>query len=289
VKYEEQGKANSRFPFFPMFQYSIKKLWAIFTLTWSERLVYRINFFLEVLSGILSSLIIVFLWIAIYRSAARDVIGGYSLAEMVSYLLGGGLINSFILTTAENRETSQSIQDGTLSGLLVQPMSPYAIWFVRDLGTKAFFFLLGLTGYAVVFFFLRQYLLLSASLGHFLFFFVSMVLAALLHFFLFEALSLLAFWVENTYGIRFTMRVIMEVVGGAIIPLSFFPQVLQKFFLLLPFPYLIYLPMRIYLGKIALNDVLLQFLKETVWIIGLALLNLIIWKKGVRQYVAMGD
>ena len=265
------------------------KFWSVLKLTWIERLVYRVNFFLEVLSGILSSLIVVFLWMAIYRSAAREVIGGYSLAEMVTYLLGGGLINSFILTTAENPETSQSIQDGTLSGLLVQPMSPYAIWFVRDLGTKAFFFLLGLSGYVVVFFFFRQYLMFSASPGHFLFFLLSMMLAALLQFFLFEALSLLAFWVENTYGIRFTMRVIMEVVGGAIIPLSFFPQILQKLFLLLPFPYLIYLPMKIYLGKIALNDVPLEFLKETIWIIGLALLNLIIWKKGIRQYVAMGD
>jgi ABC-2 type transport system permease protein len=265
------------------------KFWSVFKLVWIERLVYRVNFFLEILSGILSSLIVVFLWIAIYRSAAREVIGRYSIGEMVTYLLGAGLINSFILTTAENPETSQSIQDGSLSTLLLQPISPYAIWFVRDLGSKAFFFILGLSGYAVVFFFFRQYLILSASLGHLLFFLLSMILAALLQFFLFEALSLLAFWVENTYGIRFTVRVIMEVVGGAIIPLSFFPQILQKLFLLLPFSYLIYLPMRIYLGKIPLDEVPLAFLKESVWIVGLALLNMMIWKKGIRQYVAMGD
>jgi len=265
------------------------KFWSVFKLVWIERLVYRVNFFLEILSGILSSLIVVFLWVAIYRGATREVIGGYSIGEMVTYLLGAGLINSFILTTAENPETSQSIQDGTLSTLLLQPISPYAIWFVRDLGSKAFFFILGLSGYVVVFFFFRQYLVLSASLGHLLFFFLSMILAALLQFFLFEALSLLAFWVENTYGIRFTVRVIMEVVGGAIIPLSFFPQILQKLFLLLPFSYLIYLPMRIYLGKIPLDEVPLEFLKEGVWIAGLALLNMMIWKKGIRQYVAMGD
>jgi ABC-2 type transport system permease protein len=265
------------------------KFWAVFRLVWIERLVYRVNFCLEVLSGILSSLIVVFLWMAIYRHAGQEIIGGYSIGEMVTYLLGAGLINSFILTTAENPETSQSIQDGTLSSLLIQPISPYWIWFVRDLGGKAFLFLLGLAGYLVVFFFFREYLVLSVSLGHFLFFLLSMMLAALLQFFLFECLSLLAFWVENTYGIRFTMRVIMEVVGGAIIPLSFFPQILQKVFLLLPFPFLIYLPMRIYLGKILLGEVLLELLKEMGWIMGLALLNVMTWKKGVRQYVAMGD
>ena len=265
------------------------KMWSVFKLTWVERLVYRVNFFLEILSGILSSLIVVFLWMAVYRSSSQEVIGGYSLGEMVTYLLGGGLINSFILTTAENPETSQSIQDGTLSNLLVQPLNPYTVWFVRDLGTKAFYFLLGFAGYIVVFLFFINYLTFSASVGHFICFLISMGLAALLQFFLFEALSLLAFWVENTYGIRFTMRVIMEVVGGAIIPLSFFPEVLQKLFLLLPFPYLIYLPMRIYLGKIPLSEIPAEFLGVTIWITALILLNAIMWKRGIRQYVSMGD
>jgi ABC-2 type transport system permease protein len=115
------------------------------------------------------------------------------------------------------------------------------------------------------------------------------MLAALLQFFLFEALSLLAFWVENTYGIRFTMRVIMEVVGGAIIPLSFFPEVVQKLFLRLPFPFLIYLPMRIYLGKMPLGQVPVLLAKEAIWIVALAMVNVVVWKQGIRQYVAMGD
>jgi len=161
---------------------------------------------------------------AIYRTAARGIIGGYSLSEMVTYLLGAGLINSFILTTAENSKTSQSIQDGTLSTLLIKPINPYGDWFVRDLGTKMFLFLVGLTGYLVILFFFRNYVVCSLSWAYFSYFLLSLMLAALLQFFLFEAWSLLSFWVENTYGIRFTMRVIMEVVGGAIIPLSFFPR-----------------------------------------------------------------
>jgi ABC-2 type transport system permease protein len=81
----------------------------------------------------------------------------------------------------------------------------------------------------------------------------------------------------------------MEVVGGAIIPLSFFPQILQTIFMLLPFPFLIYLPMQIYLGKISINHIPVEFLKEIGWIAGFALLNLVIWKRGIRQYVSMGD
>ena len=81
----------------------------------------------------------------------------------------------------------------------------------------------------------------------------------------------------------------MEVVGGAIIPISFFPALIQQIFLLLLFPFLIYLPMRIYLGKIALTEILLELLKGAGWIGDFAIVNLVLWKKGVRQYVSMGD
>lgn len=269
--------------------YSIKKFWFVLRLVWVERMVYRVNFFIEILSGILSSLIVIFLWIAIYRTGGREIIGGYSIQEMVTYLLGGGLINSFILTTAENPETSQSIQDGTLSNLLIQPIHPYGIWFFRDFGSKAFLFSLGLAGYIVVFFIFGKYLVLSPSAGHFLLFLLSLLFSGFLQFFLFQGLSLLSFWIENTYGIRFTMRVIMEVIGGAIIPISFFPQVLQKIFFLLPFPFLIYLPMRIYLGKIPLGEIQLELLKEVGWIVGLMAFNIFLWKKGIKQFVSMGD
>jgi ABC-type uncharacterized transport system permease subunit len=109
------------------------KILSIFKLVFLERMAYRGNFFMQVLSGVLSSLIVIFLWVAIYRSAGWEIIGGYSIGEMITYLLGGGLINTFVLTTAENQETSYNIQDGTLSFLFLQPISPYKIWFVRDL------------------------------------------------------------------------------------------------------------------------------------------------------------
>ena len=52
---------------------------------------------------------------------------------------------------------------------------------------------------------------------------------------------------------------------------------------------MIYLPMGIYLGKIAPDQIFGEFLKEASWITGLILINGYVWQKGVRQYMAMGD
>ena len=47
--------------------------------------------------------------------------------------------------------------------------------------------------------------------------------------------------------------------------------------------------MRIYLDKLSPGQIVPEFLKEEGWIAGLAFLNRAIWKRGIRQYVAMGD
>jgi ABC-type uncharacterized transport system permease subunit len=88
----------------------IRKALFIFRLVFLERSAYRVNFCLEIAGGILSILIVVGLWLAVYRFSGRAELGGFTLAEMITHLLGGGVINSFLLTTAENPETSQAIR-----------------------------------------------------------------------------------------------------------------------------------------------------------------------------------
>lgn len=265
------------------------KFWHVVRLVFLERMAYRTNLFLEVFGGILASVIVVVLWTAIFRGAGTDRVGGYSLPEMVTYLLGAGLINSFILTTAEHPEASEAIQGGDLSGILIRPMNPHLFWFARDLANKGFFLLLGFAGYLAVLALFRDLLLPPPDRGHLLLSLVSVGVAAVIQFFVFQVLGLLSFWMENTYGIRFAARVVMEVVAGAIIPLSFFPRILHDLFLLLPFPLMIYLPMRIYLGKIPLEQIPSELWKGAIWIVFLLLLYRHLWVKGMRHYVSMGD
>jgi len=267
----------------------IRKALFIFRLVFLERSAYRVNFCLEIAGGILSILIVVGLWLAVYRFSGRPELGGFTRAEMITYLLGGGVINSFLLTTAENPETSQAIQEGSLSNLLIQPISPYWVWIFRDLAGKSFLGLIGLSGYAIISLFFTDLLVFCTDPLRLILLAVALTAAALLQYLIFEALNLLAFWIENTSGIRFTMRVILEVVGGAIIPLSFFPPMVQKAFVLLPFPYLVYFPMQIYLNKIDLAEILAQLARIAVWMAVLAALNAFLWRKGLSRYTAMGD
>ncbi|UCF30862.1 MAG: ABC-2 family transporter protein [bacterium] len=268
---------------------ALTRYWFAFRLVFQERMAYRVNFFLEVLSGIFASLIVVFLWLAVYRSSGTPRVGGFSLAEMITYLLGGGLINTFILTAADNPESSRDILEGDLSGLLIRPMSPYGLWFARDAGSKVFLLILGGLGYAAVLLVFRKYLLGPAGPVSLALTLALVATAALVQFFLFQGLNMLAFWVEQTYGFLFVMRIVMEVVGGAIIPLSFFPDIVQRVFMATPFPYMVYIPMQTWLGRIGPGEAAAALGRSAAWAVALGLINLVLWRRGVRQYVSMGD
>lgn len=86
------------------------KCLAVLKLVPVERPVYHLNFLLQIASGVLNSLIIVFFWMAVYRGNSVSSPGGYTPPEMITFLL---------LTTAENNETIQTVADGSFPGLLV--------------------------------------------------------------------------------------------------------------------------------------------------------------------------
>ena len=54
-----------------------------------------------------------------HRFSGRTELGGFSPAEMVTDLLGAGVIRGFLLTTPENPETTQAMPEGSLSNLLI--------------------------------------------------------------------------------------------------------------------------------------------------------------------------
>jgi ABC-type uncharacterized transport system permease subunit len=106
-------------------------------------------------------------------------------------------------TFQSSNEAPRSLLRGA-SFLLIKPISPYGVWFSRDLGSKAFLFMLGLLGYLTVFFFFRNYLIFFPGVGYCVYFLLSLILAALLQFLLFQGLSLLSFWlkIHTAFGSR---------------------------------------------------------------------------------------
>jgi ABC-type uncharacterized transport system, permease component len=67
-----------------------------------------------------------------------------------------------------------------------------------------------------------------------------------------------------------------------------FGKDILKFFDLLPFKYIIYFPINILNGKLPVEAILSRIAIQFLWILLLALVSNILWKVGMKKYIAIG-
>ena len=265
-----------------------KKYLQIAKTAWLEYLEFRANLFFEILGGVVTALVILFLWIRVYSDSPDRLIGGYSLSEMITYIIGAGIIYSFIFLTGQGDEIDDDIRLGNLSNYLLKPFSIFGYWLTKDLLRKFFTLCLGGLGYVFVLFFFRGDLVLPKELATWGLLLLSIFLAGILHFLVFYLFSIIAFWLEQTWGFRFVIRVIMEIATGVIIPVTLLPGVLGDVIRFLPFKFFAFFPMQIFLNKLTYFEIFQNLGFVLIWIGVFYAICLLVWRRGLKYYTAVG-
>ena len=82
---------------------------------------------------------------------------------------------------------------------------------------------------------------------------------------------------------------ILSFLTGQLIPLTFFPQYMQKFFDYMPFKSMNYTPVMIYLGKLGgSGNVAKQLLIQFIWVVILYSLGSFFWSKVTKRLIVLG-
>lgn len=251
-------------------------------------MAYRANFFLEILGGAVLFGAILFLWVNVYGNSGGAAIGGYTFREMITYLIGTGLISSSVLLISQGDQIDSDINRGFLSNYLLKPVNVNLFWLARDIARKILTSIMGLAAFSLIVLFAGKYLIAPASFAALVFVPLAILLGTILHFIFFYITSVISFWLGRTWGFRFVVRITMEIATGIIIPISFLPGIWAEIFGFLPFRFIAYFPMQIYLGKITAPEMLAGFVQGFVWLILLAVFGWYLWRKGVKHYTASG-
>ncbi len=267
---------------------SFQKYLYIFKSTWQEYMAYRANFFLEIFGMMIFFGAILFLWISVYQNSTSGIIGDYTFSEMLTYIVGTGLISSSLLLISQGDQIDNDINKGILSNYLLKPINVNFYWLMQDIARKFLTSIMGLVAFSLIFIFAGKYLIAPASSAVLVFVFLAVALGALMHFIFFYITSVISFWLGRTWGFRFVVQIIMEIATGIIIPISFLPGIWRDIFEFLPFRFMAYFPMQIYLGKITMPEILSGFAQEIVWLVVLSAFGWYLWKKGVKHYTASG-
>jgi ABC-2 type transport system permease protein len=134
----------------------------------------------------------------------------------------------------------------------------------------------------------HRYVLPPASLTAGFIFPVSLVLTALLQFFISYAMAMLAFWLLEISTFIFILFAFEYLASGHMFPLDILPPALRDALYFTPFPYQLYFPISIYLGKSSGAELWRGLAIQSLWVIAAFLFARWMWRRGIRRYSAFG-
>jgi ABC-2 type transport system permease protein len=142
---------------------------------------------------------------------------------------------------------------------------------------------------ALFFFWLRAYFVLPADAATLGWFALSLVLTALLQFFISYSMAMLAFWVLEVSTFIFILFAFEYIASGHLFPLDLLPPALERALHFTPFPYQLYFPVGIYMGKVTGAELAQGLMIQFGWVIAAYALARFAWHRGIRKYAAVGD
>lgn len=253
------------------------------------RFSYRTEFWLGALAGFAADFGVVwFLWVAVFTTSGKEMIGGRNLDGTIFYYLAVILLAKVVRGNRFEGAASQDIYEGTLNRYLLFP-APY-LWlkYAQHLGmmVPALVEIVLFGGVAVAFLDFPPGM--HVTIGT-----VGMALGALavgnLLYFLMEfALRLVAFWADNVWSLEVAMWFCASILGGWMLPLSVFPGWAHGVMDLLPFRFFFDFPARALLGEIAAGDWARLMALGAGWCCVFGVIGWLIWHRGQLQYTGVG-
>lgn len=263
----------------------MKKYLAIIGAYWQRGLTYRFTVLSYRIGEIAEMVILFLMWTALYKN--QEIIQGFTLREMLTYIIIGNLfrvmVRNFLPTFMANE-----IKDGKLSMYLVQPIHYFAYTFSRELGRLSFASLISVVSQTFVVVLFHQYIIFNIDLPRLGVLIVMLCLAFFIELLISFLIGCVTFWTDEIDGLFESVRKLERFFAGEYFPLSFLPTVLAQASVLLPFAYSFFIPTQLYLGKITIAQGVQGIIVQLVWIVILAGVVQIVWKKGLKKYEGVG-
>lgn len=250
----------------------------------SKQMAYKLDFLLMlVVPPLVFAAVSYTVWRAVFELQETRSIEGFSMERMLAYQCWAFLV-SLLIRAHRSWNLSEDIRMGRITSFLIYPFelwkfhaSEFIAFQLIQLGIVTFSFLvlvgcgfISLPSIGV----LVTGLLFTSSVGTLWF------LSELIF-------GLTAFWLEESWVLRFIFNQMTLLLSGAFIPLELFPHSLRAILDYSPFPLLTSIPVQIFMGtsphSLTFSCALLAF-----WLATLTILARFVWRRGIVLYSASG-
>lgn len=267
----------------PVRSAAISKWRAVFGLHIQDSLAYRAQGIIWIITDTVPTITLPLMWLAAFGD--RATINGFSRTEMVAYYLAMAVCSNLI--NAHPWEISHDIKEGRLSIYLTRPFSYYWFIFASNLSWRMVRTLLFVPFFALTLVIFREYLVWSDyNTGPE--FWLSVALAHLLSYQIAWALGLMAFYLVEVGGLYEFYYMIGGFLAGQMAPLQMMPDAVRDLAQALPFAYVLWFPVQVFLGRASGEAVVSGLWHQVFWIAALAALGQFLWRAGLKRYTAVG-
>lgn len=254
-----------------------------------RNLAYKGAFYLFIVCSLFGSFINYYLWMAIYGSSSKSTLGGLTQHEMVVYVFMSYITCNIVMISIA-RTVGQDVVKGNVVMNLIKPIDYRMSLIARSVGTMLYQFLvpsifvwIGLEVY--------KYFVLGEPVTHFsniILYLVSVIFSFLIYVLFDFCFGMIAFFTTYIFGLQMAKDALLSFLTGQLIPLTFFPEVVQRVFDFLPFSSMVYAPVMIYLGKYSTGEICFVMARQVVWVVLLYVLGSLIWKQVTKRLIVLG-
>ena len=268
---------------------AMKKYWHVINIGIQNNLTYRFNFLARAVFGLIPLIAMLYVWQKIYSgNGAGSTVGTYSLAQMISYYLLTTVVDALTAVNEDDWQIATDIKDGNISQFLLKPIDYLWYRLCLFLSGRVTYLAVAVAPLTIFILYLHQYFVLPPNWGAFVGFLVSTVLTALLQFFMSYSMAMLAFWVLEVSTFIFILFAFEYLASGHLFPLDILPPALKQALYFTPFPYQLYFPVSIYMGKASGADMLRGLLIQALWVLAAYGTARFAWRRGIKKYSAVG-
>ena len=254
-----------------------------------RNLAYKGSFYLFMLCSLFGPFISYYLWKAIYGNSGGNVLGGLTQAEMIIYVFMSYVTTSLV-TVDVSDAISDDVMEGTVAMTLIKPIDYRMRLIFMALGEALYRFIA-----PVIFVWIGIEIYKSYVLGlgvtsfiNIALYIISVVMSIFIYILFAFCFGMVAFVTTYMYGMNIAKEALLGFLSGQLIPISFFPQVLQQIFEFLPFSSMVYVPVMVYLGKYTGMELVFVLGRQVLWIIILYVLGSYLWGRITKRLIVLG-
>jgi len=261
----------------------LKNMLALAKMQIKQYTIYPSNFCLFTLNRIVEVVVYIFVWQAIYAQTGNA--GGFEISKMITYYILVVSISSLV-TWGINEDMAYSIRSGKINKELLNPITYFEYYFGVNLGELAFAVIVGIATFIICAIFWS--VSFPVNIINCVLFIIVILLGIPITFFIQMIVGTAGFYTNSIWGMQILRKATVSIFSGMIAPITLFPNWFQNLANILPFKELVYTPINIWLGEVAINDIFLIIIKQIIWGIILYVIAKVFFNHAVKKITING-